>query len=105
MLKIGLVGVGHLGRFHAEKLKSNPHCQLVGIYDSNPECCKSVAEEFNLTVYPGYQELLSDVDAVDIATTTSSHYTLAKQALEQGKHIFIEKPITSELWQAEELVN
>ena len=105
MLKIGLVGVGHLGRFHAEKLKSNPLCQLVGIYDSNPECCKSVAEEFNLTAFPGYQELLSDVDAVDIATTTSSHYTLAKQALEQGKHIFIEKPITSELWQAEELVN
>ncbi|HNU97301.1 MAG TPA: Gfo/Idh/MocA family oxidoreductase [Candidatus Syntrophosphaera thermopropionivorans] len=105
MLKIGLVGVGHLGRFHAEKLKSNPLCQLVGIYDSNPECCKSVAEEFNLTAFPGYQELLSDVDAVDIATTTSSHYALAKQALEQGKHIFIEKPITSELWQAEELVN
>jgi predicted dehydrogenase len=105
MLKIGLVGVGHLGRFHAEKLKANSLCQLVGIYDSNPERCKLVAEEFNLVPYPGYEELLQDVEAVDIAATTSSHYELAKAALEQGKHIFIEKPITSELWQAEELVN
>ena len=64
-----------------------------------------MAEEFNLVPYPGYEELLQDVEAVDIAATTSSHYELAKAALEQGKHIFIEKPITSELWQAEELVN
>ncbi|MGC9361417.1 MAG: Gfo/Idh/MocA family protein [Candidatus Syntrophosphaera sp.] len=105
MLKVAVVGVGHLGRWHANKFERISRCRLMGLYDSRPERLKEKSAELGVTAYPSYEKLLQEVDAVDIAATTTAHYELAKKALEAGKHVFIEKPITSELGQAEELVS
>lgn len=104
MLKLGVAGVGHLGRIHAGKFGSISRCRLVGCFDLRWERCQEVAAELGVAAFNDYEALLAEVDAVDIAATTTAHYALAKAALEAGKHVFIEKPITSELWQAEELV-
>jgi len=104
MVKIGVVGVGHLGQHHARKFKEMDGCILCGIYDRNESRALEIAEKLGVKAYPTYEALLSDIDAIDIAATTSYHYDLAKPALESGKHVFLEKPITSELWQAEELL-
>ncbi len=104
MLRVAVAGVGHLGRFHADKLARISRCRLMGVFDANAERAKTVGAALGVIAYADYAALLADVDAVDIAATTSSHYELAKAALQAGKHVCIEKPITSELWQAEELV-
>jgi len=105
MLKVGVIGVGHLGQHHVRIFKGIENCQLVGIHDKNEERAKEISEKYGVRAYPTYEELLSEIDAIDIAVTTIHHYRLAKIALEKGKHVFIEKPITSELEQAEELVS
>lgn len=105
MLRVAVAGVGHLGRFHADKLGRIGRCRLMGVFDSQFERAQSVGAALGVTAYADYAALLADVDAVDIAATTTSHFELAKAALEAGKHVCIEKPITSELWQAEELVS
>ncbi len=104
MLKVGVIGVGHLGKFHAEKYKRIDNCSLVGVYDSHPDRCKEIATKLDVIPFSSVDDLLAKTDAVDISATTTAHYELAKQALLAGKHVFVEKPITSELWQAEELV-
>ena len=104
MVKVGVIGVGHLGQHHARIFGEMPNCQLVGIYDQNEARAKEIAERNNVKAYPSYESLLNDIEAIDIAVTTIHHYRLAKIALEKGKHLFIEKPITSNLEEAEELV-
>ena len=104
MVKVGVVGVGHLGQFHVRKFLAMPGCELVGIYDAKPERAQEIAQKLGVKSFPSYEALLDEVDAIDIAATTTYHYDLAKPALEKGKHIFLEKPITSELAQAEELL-
>jgi predicted dehydrogenase len=80
------------------------NCELTGIYDSNPEILANIAREFNTTAFRSFEEMLLAVDAVSIAVTTSAHYQVAKDCLLNGKHIFIEKPITSLISQGEEIV-
>lgn len=104
MIKIGVVGVGHLGQFHAKKFQDMPLATLVGVYDRKHKRAKEVAQALQVPAFESYEAMLKACDAIDIAATTSAHYELAKPALEAGKHIFLEKPITSELWQAQELV-
>ncbi|MDY0336533.1 MAG: Gfo/Idh/MocA family oxidoreductase [Candidatus Cloacimonadaceae bacterium] len=104
MMKIGVVGVGHLGQHHARKFQSMQNACLVGIYDKDTKRAKEIAEKLDTRSFPTYEALLNACDAIDIAATTSAHYELAKPALQAGKHIFLEKPITSELWQAQELL-
>ncbi|MDP2172644.1 MAG: Gfo/Idh/MocA family oxidoreductase, partial [Candidatus Cloacimonadaceae bacterium] len=104
MLKIGVVGVGHLGQHHARKFLEIEGCDLVGIFDRDPDRANEISQKLGVHAYESYTALLDKCDAVDIASTTSAHYELAKLALQKGRHVFIEKPITSELWQAEELV-
>lgn len=104
MLKIGVVGVGHLGQHHVRKFQSIDHCEMVGIFDANPERAKEISSKLGVRRFDSYDDLLQNVDAIDIAATTTYHYDLAKPALLMGKHIFLEKPITSELSQAEELL-
>ncbi len=103
MLKIGLVGVGHLGQHHRRLLREIPEVEFVGCFDNDPEVQQRERER-GVQVFETYTEMLSEVDAVDIAVPTDAHYALAKQALEQGKHLFIEKPITETVEQARELV-
>ncbi|MCH7773573.1 MAG: Gfo/Idh/MocA family oxidoreductase [Bacteroidetes bacterium] len=103
-LNIGVVGTGHLGKLHTKMFKEIENCNLVGINDSNIEQAKVVGKEFDVNVFESINDLLIKVEAVSIAATTSAHYDLAKICLDAGKHIFIEKPITATITQAEEIV-
>jgi len=103
-LKIGVIGTGHLGKLHTKMFKEIGNCTLTGIYDSNIELAKSVSNEFDVPSFKSLEELLNEVDAVSVAATTSAHYELAKVCLQKGKDIFIEKPITATIEEAEEIV-
>jgi len=103
-LKVGVVGTGHLGKLHIKMFKTIDSCELVGIYDSNSEQLKQVSSEFKVSGEASFDHLLKKVDAVSIAATTTAHYELAKKSFENGIHVFIEKPITATINQAEELV-
>ena len=104
MIKIGITGVGQFGQNHARILAENSKCEFVGLYDKNMKRAKEIADRIEAKMFSSYDELLAEVDAMAIVVTTISHYELAKKALENGVSVFIEKPITEELWQAEELV-
>ena len=105
MIKIGVAGVGQFGKNHARILKKSGQCDLIGIYDNNTDHLKKTASELKVRAFDSYENLLLKIEAIVIVVTTSFHYEMAKMALEKGVHIFIEKPITSELRQAEELVD
>ncbi len=104
MLKIGVLGAGHLGKIHIKCIKDISEYELVGFYDPSADNAAKVSEEFELKAYHNIADLLADVDAVDIVTPTLSHFECAKQALEAGKHVFIEKPVTNTLHEAEDLL-
>jgi predicted dehydrogenase len=103
-IKVGVVGVGHLGRLHANLYKEISTVGLVGIYDINQEKAEKVGNELNITVFSNSKELMKNVDAVNIVTPTPNHYKSALKALEYNCHLFIEKPITDNEQQAEELI-
>lgn len=105
MLKIGVIGAGHLGKIHIRLLKEIPAVELVGFYDSNPEHSAAVSGEFQIRSFPSAEKLLEEVDAVDIVTPTLSHYEYAVKALRQSKHIFVEKPVTHTVSEAKKLVS
>jgi predicted dehydrogenase len=101
MLKAGVLGAGHLGKIHLRLLEESEKYELVGFYDPFTENAEKVAKEFGYTLFNSIEELIDAVDIVDIVTPTLSHFDCAKQAIEKGKHIFIEKPITNTLQEAE----
>lgn len=103
MLKAGVLGAGHLGKIHLRLLKQSDKYDLVGFYDPNETHAKKVAEEFGYKRFESLNELIDAVDMVDIVTPTLSHYECAKQAITKGKHIFIEKPITNTVEEAEHI--
>lgn len=101
MLKIGVLGAGHLGKIHLRLLQGSPEYELIGFYDPSEENGKNVAAEFGYTLFDSIADLIDAVDVIDIVTPTLSHFECAKLAIEKGKHIFIEKPITNTLLEAE----
>jgi predicted dehydrogenase len=101
MLKVGVLGAGHLGKIHLKLLQQSSKYQLIGFYDPSEENAKKVAEEFGYTSYNSIDELIDAVDVVDIVTPTLSHFECAKNAIEKGRHIFIEKPIAKTILEAE----
>ncbi|MBI5806974.1 MAG: Gfo/Idh/MocA family oxidoreductase [Ignavibacteriales bacterium] len=103
-IKTGVIGTGHLGKIHTKLFKEILTCDFVGVYDLDYERAKSVSEEFGTKAFKEINDLLDEVDAVDIVATTSAHYKLVKQAFAKNKHVFVEKPITSQIWEAEQLV-
>lgn len=105
MVKIGLIGVGHLGRIHLRLLKEIDTIQLVGIYDHNAEHARAVSREFGVKAFSSADELIPEVDALDIVTPTISHYEYAVQALKNSKHVFIEKPVTETVEEGKKLVS
>lgn len=104
MLKAGVLGAGHLGKIHLRLLQQSSKYELIGFYDANPEYAKKIAKQFGYTYYDSIDALIDAVDVIDIVTPTLSHYECAKQAIEKGKHVFIEKPITNTIEEAEELI-
>ncbi len=104
MLKVGVLGAGHLGKIHLRLLNESPKYDLIGFYDPDDINGQKVAAEFGYTYIENINELIDAVDVIDIVTPTLSHYDCAKKAMEKGKHVFIEKPITNTLEEAEELL-
>jgi len=100
MLKIGVLGAGHLGKIHLRLLAQSKKYNLTGFFDPSKENRTTVATEFGYKAYNSVEELIEAVDVVDIVTPTLSHFNCAKQAIEKGKHVFIEKPITQTVEEA-----
>ncbi|NJB87510.1 putative dehydrogenase [Lewinella marina] len=106
MLKIGLIGVGHLGKIHLKCIRlAREAYDLVGIYDSDKELAKRVADDYHTTAFPSLEALIAAVEVVDVVTPTSTHFAVVKAALEGDSHVFVEKPLTETLDEARELID
>lgn len=103
MLKIGVLGAGHLGKIHLRLLHQSERYELVGFYDQDPKLGASLQEEKGYRFFDSTAKLLAQVDVIDIVTPTLSHSDLAIQAIEAGKHVFIEKPITTTVSEAKKV--
>lgn len=103
-IKIGVIGTGHLGSIHSKIWKTNPDAELVGIFDTDSTRANQIANELDVKNFISIDTLLSEVDAVTIASPTITHFEIAQDALLAGKHCFIEKPITSNHSEAMQLI-
>jgi predicted dehydrogenase len=103
-LRVGVIGVGHLGEYHVQKYKAIPEVELIGVVDSNAQRAHEVAERYGTKLYRHYHELLPCVDAVSLAVPTEKHFEVAKDVLSSGIHLLVEKPITYELGPADTLI-
>lgn len=105
MLKIGVLGAGHLGKIHLKCIQlASDHLELIGFYDTDSANAKKVSSELSIKAFDDIDQLIDAVDIVDIVTPTTTHYELAKRVITKGKHLFIEKPITHTVEEAEELL-
>ena len=106
MIRIGLFGIGHLGKIHLKILKGLPqYFELVGIHDIDRNAGLAVQEEFHIPYFENSDELIQRVDALDIVTPTPFHFELAFKAIQQNKHVFIEKPVTQTLSESSALLD
>lgn len=103
-VKVGVIGVGYLGRFHAQKYAAMEEVHLVGVADNGPERAQLVAGECGTRAFTDYRQLVSEVDAVSIAVPTSLHHEVAKYCLQQSVDVMVEKPITTTLTEADDLI-
>ncbi len=90
-LRIGVVGLGHLGNIHLACLQATEF-EVVGMYDIRPERLETISQQYGIPAFDNLEALIEECDAIDIVSTTSSHYEIAHKVLEHGKHLFIEKP-------------
>ena len=104
-LRAGVLGAGHLGKIHLRLLEQSKKYDLIGFYDENQSVREHMTKEYGFKAFESVAELIDAVEVDDIVTPTLYHHELAKQAIEKGKHIFIEKPITQTVAQAEELIS
>ncbi|MDX2188790.1 MAG: Gfo/Idh/MocA family oxidoreductase [Bacteroidota bacterium] len=104
MLKIGVCGAGYLGKIHIQQWKEINGIELVGFYDPNENNAKEAENKFNTKSYKSEDELIANCNAIDIVTITKEHFRIAEKCLLAGKHVFIEKPVTETLNQAEKLL-
>jgi predicted dehydrogenase len=105
MLKIGVLGAGHLGKIHLKLLKEISSFEVVGFYDPDPTAAKEAEEIFGVQNFNSVEELIDNVDLVDVVTPTLSHFECASKAIKKSKHVFIEKPITNTLKEAKALIS
>lgn len=103
-LPVGVIGVGHLGRFHAQKYKLNRRAELIGVFDTDPERAAHVAMELDTRAFPDAAALLARVKAVSVVTPTATHYEVVRQCLAAGVHVLVEKPFAAEVAQADALI-
>jgi len=104
MLKVGVLGAGHLGKIHLRLLNQSEEYELVGFYDPFEDNAKKVAAEFGYRKFDTIADLIAAVDVVDIVTPTLSHHDCAVEVIKAGKHVFIEKPISNTVTEAEEII-
>ena len=105
MVRIGVLGAGHLGKIHLKLLKEIPDFELVGFYDPDETNAKYAAETFQIPRFNSIHKLIEVCDAVDIVTPTISHYDCARAALKKAKHIFIEKPLANTVNEAKYIMS
>jgi len=103
-LKVGVIGVGYLGRFHAQKYAAMDQVDLVGVVDTDAQRAKSVADEVSARAFDSHAELLGRVDAVSIVVPTKVHFEISRSFLENDVDVLIEKPITTTLAEADDLI-
>ena len=104
MLKIGVFGVGHLGKFHLNNWKEIKDIELVGFYDPNDVAAQEVSEKYQLPRFLDPERLMDACDAVDIIAPTNFHFELCEKAIKRGKHVFVEKPLANTMDEARILV-
>jgi len=103
-LRAAVIGVGYLGRFHAQKYAALTDVELVGVADVNREAAERVAAEVGCAAYADYRELLDRIDVVSIVVPTRLHFAVAREFLAAGRHVLVEKPITETVDEADELI-
>ena len=103
-LKVGVIGVGVLGRFHTKLYKENPNVELVGVFDVIPAAAAKVGQEFGVRTFSSEAELAAQCDALTVAVPATNHYETAMPLIEMGKHLLMEKPLAATVPQAKELV-
>ena len=105
MLKAGVIGAGHLGKIHLKLLQQSSEYDLIGFYDGDKQRAKEIEGEFGYKSFDSAEALIEAVDMIDVVTPTITHFETAKKAITSGKHLFVEKPITSTYAEAEELIS
>ncbi|WP_438945496.1 Gfo/Idh/MocA family protein [Sediminibacterium sp.] len=105
MLKVGVFGVGHLGKFHLNNWKEIEGVKIVGFFDPNNDNAKEVIEKYGIKRFMDEDKLIDACDAIDVITPTTLHYEICMKAVRKGKHVFVEKPITHTLQEGKDLVN
>jgi len=103
-LKVGVIGVGHLGEYHVQKYKAIPTVELVGVVDINHERVNQIARRYNTRAYGSHHDILGLVDGVSLAVPTEAHFDVAKDILAEGVHLLVEKPITYKIEPADTLI-
>ncbi|GAC1385074.1 MAG: Gfo/Idh/MocA family oxidoreductase [Ginsengibacter sp.] len=104
MLKVGVFGVGHLGKFHLNNWKNIAGIQIIGFYDPQDEIANEVIAQYQLKRYEKAEELINDADIIDIVAPTTFHFELCKSAILKSKHVFVEKPLANSMEEARELL-
>ena len=104
MLRIGVVGVGHLGKFHLNNWKDIPGTELIGFYDPDDDNAKAVAEKYQLPRFLDPDILIDAADAIDVVAPTPFHFEWCERAIKKGKHVFVEKPLANTMDEARQLV-
>ena len=104
-LKVAVIGVGHLGEYHVQKYKGLPGVELVGVADVDGDRVNEIAQRYDTKAYGDHRDILDRVDAVSLAVTTEMHFEVAKDILQRGIHMLIEKPITYDLREADTLIS
>jgi len=104
MLQAGVIGCGHLGKFHIKQLSESKRYQLVGVYDKNPDIAKAVSKEFNCDFFDNPDDLINKSDLICVVTPTPFHFEYAKKCIVSGVHVFIEKPVCDNINDSNELI-
>ena len=104
MLKIGVLGAGHLGKIHIKCIQETDKYELIGFYDPDEQISLQVEKDFGIPRFPDVQSIIDKVDVVDIVTPTISHFECATLALKAFRHVFIEKPIVNTPDEARQLI-
>src|SRR6266702_6047369 len=100
MLKVGVFGVGHLGKFHLNSWKEIKKAELVGFYDPNDDIAQEVSEKYQLPRFLDPERLMDACDAIDVVSPTNYHFDLCEKAIKKGKHVFVEKPLANTMEEA-----
>jgi predicted dehydrogenase len=104
MLKVGVFGVGHLGKIHLNNWKEIEGVELIGFFDPSQQVSKEVSDKFQLPYFDKAEQLMDACDLVDIVAPTTEHFEISKAAITKGKHVFVEKPLANTMDEARELL-